>query len=61
MLGQPQSTPQSAHAKHTGHVPAQPQHHQLIGNSLAQHFFALVAEAICTLHHTLCLKTFCKH
>lgn len=46
---------------HMGRMPAKRQHNQPIGNNLAKQFFALVAEAICTLHHTQCLKTFCKY
>lgn len=46
---------------HAGRMPAKCQHDQPIGNNLAKQFFAPVAEAICTLHDTPCLKTFCKY
>lgn len=54
--------PMSPHVPgHMGHEPTEGQHPQLTRNNLPQHFFALLAGAIRTLHHTLCLKPFCKH
>jgi len=47
--------------RHEGRTPAERQRHRPSGNSPAQRFFALVTEAIRTLHRTLALQTFHKH